>query len=57
MVPAQSQHQAAVLRVVVHLVGKLLGHGADCEWVFHVAVVGVGGGHEAVVVVDRVIVI
>ena len=42
--------------MIVHLIGELLGNGADCEWVFHVAVVWVGGGHEAVVVVDGVIV-
>ena len=41
--------------VLVDLVGKLLGDGADCEGVLHVAVVGVGGGHEVGVVVHRVV--
>ena len=43
--------------MVVHLIGKLLGNGADCEGVFHVAVVWVGGRHEAGVVVDGIIVV
>ena len=43
--------------MLVDLVGKLLGNGADCEGVLHVAVVGVGRGHEAGVVVDRVIMV
>ena len=57
VIAAQSQYQAAVLCVLVNLVGKLLGDNADCEWVFHIAVVWVGRGHEAGVVVDCVIVV
>ena len=57
MVPAQRQHQPAVLGVLVHLVGQLLGDGADGERVFHVAVVRVRSGLEARVIVDRVVVV
>ena len=57
VIAAQRQHQPAVLRVLVHLVGKLLGDGADGERVLHVAVVWVGGGHEAGVIVHRVVVV
>ena len=42
--------------MLVDLVRKLLGDGADCERVLHISVVRVGGGYEAGVVVDRIIV-
>lgn len=56
VVAPERQDAAALLRVLVDLLAEPLRDGADGEWVFHVAVIGVRGRHDGGVGVDGVVV-